>query len=612
MPRTIDDSDWEPDYDNDNDGERTGARDCRDPPPDVEPRNPLENRMIPLDPSWRQLATTPIPGAAPLGSDPADDPAFEAVENQIELLNTAPAEVNWDQVIQGTVAVLSNRGKDWRMACRLTAGLWQVHGLAGLPIGLGILADLIVEPLWGQCFPPLRRLRLRGNYLLWLSERLGAALDKAEEEPDAELAEGLSDAVASLNIIDDRLSEALGDFAPILHQLRGSLERLQSIAVAKAEARAAAEAARAAAAQAEAQAESGAETPAEDADTPPTQAAAPAPAQAPPAPAASPPPAAAPATPMPSLSAAPSADMTRAMREIKSALVALAANLRDQRLADPRPYLLLRMALWLDVERPPPNRDGVTDLPEPSLERRRLFADLTAQSDWPRLIAEVEKTLGAGSVYWLDGHRLVANALEAMGSGYQEARAGVVAMLGLLLRRLPGLERLKFMQGSGFADDLTQTWIAGEVLGAPAGGEGGGGGGGEPAPWLEALHEAAGLAVKGKAAEGLGLFRAGLLGAGNERERFQWQLAQARACIDAGLHTAALAQVGHLEQLVARYQLEQWEPALALEVAHLYAAAHGKAGDEAAPDAARADMHQRLLARLYCYDVAAAVSLGAS
>lgn len=568
--------------------------------------------MSALDPDWRRLAVTPIAGADPFGTDPQDDPSFEAVETQIDKLQTDPAALDWERVVEGAVRVLETRAKDWRMACRLTVALYQTRGYPGLALGLGVLSDLLDESRWPRIFPPERRAKMRGAYLEWLTERLVIAVERAEEPPAA-AAPALTEAVASLAVIDTRIGAALGDFAPILTRLRTSLERVHTAAVTREAEQAAPSAI--ARPQDSAPGSSSPNAPvidraAADAHPPPAAAGAavePAAAVAaiPAAPAVS-----TPAAPIPQLAPISlGGEPAKALREIKNGLLAVATAWREQRLADPRPYIMLRSALWMDLERLPPHQDGVTQIPEPALERRRLFEQLQQQGDWGRLIAEVEKTLGAGSFYWLDAQRLVANALEALGPNYGEARVAVVQSLALLLRRFPGLERLKFMQGSGFADGLTLTWIGAEVVpvatpnAAVAVDE-------AATPWADASAAAAALAAKGHAQEGLALFREGVQQAGSLRDRFCWELAQSRACVALGLHAVAQVQLEHLEALVEQFQLEQWEPGLALQVAQLYVTAYTTAAP-GHPGQDHPDLHRRMLARLCRFDVAAALTLNA-
>jgi hypothetical protein len=109
--------------------------------------------------------------------------------------------------------------------------------------------------------------------------------------------------------------------------------------------------------------------------------------------------------------------------------------------------------------------------------------------------------------------------------------------------------------------------------------------------------------------EGLALFREGIRKAGSLRERFCWELAQAQGCADAGYRDIAAMQTRHLANIVDQYQLDQWEPALSVDLARLYVAVHERpqpgheGGDE---DEA---VYTRMLTRLARYDVSAAFAI---
>jgi hypothetical protein len=85
-----------------------------------------------------------------------------------------------------------------------------------------------------------------------------------------------------------------------------------------------------------------------------------------------------------------------------------------------------------------------------------------------------------------------------------------------------------------------------------------------------AADEARQMAVKGKKAEGLARMSEGAATATSDRERFLWQLELARYCASSGYSELAEAQSLYLETAVAQYNLESWQPGLALEVAKLY------------------------------------------
>lgn len=598
-----------------------------------------------MDTAWRALGSTPLDGGEPYGVDPTDDVLFEGIEAEVDKLQTDPAAVDWGTVIENGVELLAHRTKDWRVACRMATALYQVHGFDGLAVGSTILRDLIDESRWERITPPIRRAKMRGGFLQWFAERLNGALAKMEAPPDAEDADALACAAECIGEVTARVSSVLStplgqvaaaDLAGQLNMLNNRLDQLYLEAKRSAQEHARVEP------EPQGQ-DAGAATghsasvdslaTAEEAhrpdgaargDTPDVQGGAPVPDEPVPATGERPSAEASPATaagttaPRPAPAAAPAVpkiqaggDPTKTLRELKNVMLAVSASLRQSNPSDARAYTLLRTAIWIDIERLPPNQDGVTPIPEPSMERRKQFEQLQQQADWINLIEEVEKTLAAGSIFWLDGHRLVAIALDELGHAFRDARRSVVAALSALLQRFPGLEKLKFQQGSGFASELTLAWIAAEV--APTAGAGDDqGGAAEDAPWHKAASDAKGLAMKGKARDGLALFRDGIRTAGSARERFCWVLAQARACADAGYTEIAAQQARHLAQLADHYQLDEWEPALSVELAALFVSLHGAsvadadAGAGAAGEPALAAIYQRMLERLCRFDAVAA------
>lgn len=583
--------------------------------------------MSNLDPAWRALGVTPIPGAdSPFGLDPKEEMLFEAIEAEIDKLQTDPVAVDWDEIVTAAVDLLGTRSKDWRVACWLAVALYQCNGYAGLAVGLAILRDLIDESRWEKIHPPARRTKMRGAFLDWLAERLTLMFDKDTDEATAEDTDALASAVESLGEIDARLSVALGDHAPILNRLIAGLDARYASAKSRSDARAAAEDA----------AQNSNQAPNQNQIQPGDQTAAPgtagAPAEANAATNGTPAPSSEQLTQVPATAAAKSPEVpiaqpekapisvpkvdtgggsVKALRELKNAMLTIAASLRQAESSDPRSYVLLRSAIWMDVVQLPPNVGGVTGIPEPSAEKRKQCAQLQQQGEWLRLIEDMEKTLASGQIFWLDAHRFVAIALEELGAGYRDARRGVLASLALLLRRFPGIERLKFAQGAGFCDELTMSWIESEVNPMAAGADGGASVGGEQQgqPWAVAAREAEALSVKGKVKEGLTLFRDGIRAAGSLRERFCWELAQARICADAGYRDAALMQTRHLAQIADQFQLDDWEPALVLELARLYVVLHNPPDSSSKIIATEGEtaLYQRMITRLYRFDVAAAV-----
>jgi len=467
--------------------------------------------------------------------------------------------VDWKAVAGHATTILAEKSKDLLVAAYLARALFAIEGYAGLATGLTVVRDLMAA-FWEPLFPP--RPRARAAAAAWLGEKLGAAV--AARPPGAGEAEAVEQAAARAEEVEAALGERLGDDAPGLGELRRALrENLARSAAPKA---------------------------------------APKPAQAAPAAASS--------GGGPDLSAPieSDADLRKVLKAWQDGARAMAAYLRGRDPADPRPYLMLRWAAWMGIEALPPAQDGQTQLRGVTDDQAQAFKLLLEKGDRAALIEQVEASVPR-MPFWLDAHRLTCAALQDL--GHMEARDAVIASTGAFLKRFPGVLELAFAGGRPFADEDTRRWIETEVQSADAAAPAGGEGGEEP-PWVAIAREAKALASKkGGVEKGLVLFEQGVRGAFSLRERFQWELARARFCRDAGHAPLAIAQLEALDDQVARFDLEAWEPQLAVEVAKLLLLCYKglPKARETGPD--RAVRVERLRARLCRFDVTAALALDA-
>ncbi|MFN2187127.1 MAG: type VI secretion system domain-containing protein, partial [Candidatus Promineifilaceae bacterium] len=263
-------------------------------------------------------------------------------------------------------------------------------------------------------------------------------------------------------------------------------------------------------------------------------------------------------------------DADRTLRVCKDMLRKIATYRRERKLDDPQPYHLLRMAAWADIELPT-TLNGTTQVRQPSEDKVVYFNKLMEAGNNQELIREAESSFFAAP-FWLDLHRYVATALEAL--GHTDALRAVIDNLSVLLRRFPTLPECKFVGGQTFADELTQAWIEGAVL---TGGmqhdisslSPGTDGSSENAGWLEAGREAKSLAAKGEIRQAVNLLKEGRKLAGTGREQFLWGLQEARFWQESGHIEIAVPQIESLDEEASRYQLEQWEPELSFQIAAL-------------------------------------------
>ena len=463
-----------------------------------------------------------VPGASPAGAPARLDPAYEAVVAEVAKLEApSGAPVDWDAVARGARQVLTAKSKDLLMAAYLARALQVKEGLRGLATGEALLVGLL-ERYWDSMQPDARRLRGRANALNWLLERAVPALPSGPlpTPGDTEAALALSRRLADL------AREKLADLTPAFG---GLLEALEAVKATVA----------------------------------PPPAAAPAPAAGPPA--------AAPAagSPSPALAAAPPSlgsalEATSFLRAIGEALVDAARKLREASPVDEVAYRILRVGLWVHLEKAPPAPSGRTAIPAPP-EALRSRLDLLLQNQkWSALLDEAESAL-PGHRLALDLQRLAWQALSALGAGYERARAAVTSEVRALLGRMPELPGLSFDNGTPLASPPTRSWIEETVLGREGSGPAPHGDAPPSEAVASALAEGRKLLTDGRTAEGLRRLGVAVAASGSGRARFLARLALAKACAAAGLPALAKGGFEELDREAQGHRLEDWEPELAVE-----------------------------------------------
>lgn len=473
----------------------------------------------------------PLPGEKPCGESAKYEPEYESLEQEVaKQEGVTPQPVDWGAVLRASQTILESKSKDLLVASYFAYALFDRKGYPGLAAGLKVCAAF-VKNFWEDMHPEKKRIRGRIAALEWLATRLERTMD--QKRPGGGEAAAVAECVSAFEELEKTTGELLGRDAPDMSK---ALRLLRDFAQNTAK---------------------------------PVQ------------------PAAAPTTTASgtvSTQVATEQDVPKVLRQAQSMVRSVATFIRSQKLEDPRAYRLTRIGAWIMIDQLPMAQNGATQLAGLPAGVAQKYSGYLAEQKFAALIPEVEESFSKAP-FWLDAHRLTAAALEGLGATHAAARQTVISELSLFVKRLPGLVDLKFMDGSPFANDQTRLWIEQEVL--PAGateattaGPAKTAPGGAAAPWLEAQKEARQLAAKGKTAEALALFQNGSAQSKSQRERFCWQLAQARYCFDAGLVQAAMPQLEFLDQQCAHYALEAWEPELSLDVARVLLLCYAQAADK--------------------------------
>lgn len=453
---------------------------------------------------YAALADQPIAPDNYAGADCRYSAGYEALERLFDgsALLQAGQPVDWPQVRDACEQLLSLCSKDLRVATWLTWSLLHLEALPGLLCGLNLLLALCRDH-WPLLYP--RKPRARAAAFNWLLPRLQQA---ALEPAAAPLQSALHDTLAELAAL---LVRQLGDDAPDLDPLRQRIADWRS------------------------------------AQRSPT------PAETPTVPA---------PTTLPASGPANDKDARQQLRQLQEQARLLCSYWLTHNPGDLRALRLSRALAWLTLDGlPASDASARTELRGPPADKREAYRERLQQGATPALLAELEASL-IRCPFWLDGHHLAWQCLHAL--GLTAATREIEQQLALLLNRLPGLDALRFHDGSPFAEADTRAWIASRICPAPPSPARG-----TPAGWQSALHRGRELLAEHGLKSAVRQVGQGMTGARGGRQRFFWQLTLARLCFEAGRHDVARPLLESLDRQLLSCGLVDWDPDLALEVLHL-------------------------------------------
>ena len=367
-----------------------------------------------------EIGALAITDQASAGIDATETPEYVEIQHQISRIDLGGVRaVDWQQVIANAVVVVRERSKNLRIGVYLAYGLYETRGLRGLGVGLGVLRDMC-DAYWDDLHPPPGRLRGRVLALEWLAERVLAALGRSDAEVDAsDLRYAVAQTerlVASLTERSPAAGGALGRLVPIMRSRQAALVREAD------------ERRRLAGATATGTASASSSS----------------------------------ADPTGASEIRPGDDRTarqtreRSLRALGRTMLDVAHGLRVADVADVRAYTLQRAAIWLPVRKLPPSVAGRTELPPPATERRGAIEAAMAGGDCAGALALCEDA-ATDSLFWLDVHRIAAEALVCL--GHEAAARAIRSEAGALLCRLPALAGMSFDDGTPFAEPATRKWL---------------------------------------------------------------------------------------------------------------------------------------------------------
>ncbi|MFH1143576.1 MAG: type VI secretion system protein TssA [Candidatus Eisenbacteria bacterium] len=518
------------------------------------------------------LGSRPVRDDAPSGDPIRDQPEFEALQLQIRKLELPAGEQpDWAMVVESAAGLVRDRSKDLLVLSWLAVALAERQGPAGLRTGLAIVRDAVTG-FWDTLYPEPRRVRARVAAMEWLSARATRTVGRFDLDSAAvpALEESLSLVEALDVFFREKVEEGwggMGDLRSVLNEWRGRLSSPSTIG-----------------------------------PTPATGSAAPAGPSA----------AVGGAMALPAEAPSTPADIQRFLEQLRQGAYRLAQSLREANPKDPLAYRLPRALAWMHLAQLPPNTGGKTEIQPPG--DTTALQEAARQSQWPALLEQTEGRLRA-SILWLDPHRYACQALEAIGA--PDAAAAVTIELAGLLRRLPGLDQLRFADGAPLADPQTKAWIREHVLAQEGGPEARTAAPAAPAQaadetegWDETVEKAHALARRKQLADAIRLLEERAAGCRRLRARAAWRLEIGKLCLQNGRASTAYAHLSALDAELRAAGPDAWDFDFGLDLAKNLFLSHQAALSSArSPAGEELTVSQELWGRLCRIDPSAAAML---
>ncbi len=483
------------------------------------------------------IGKQPIPGDNPSGTDVRFEPEFEELENEFGKLNslTDSRTVDWDKVVTVSEKILAEKSKDLLVACYITIALLKRDGIGGLAAGMAVLRDML-DTFWDTLYPPKKRIRGRINAIEWLSEKIEETVPGIQ---NVTWPKEKRDAFAStLEGIDVFISENIDDGPVLRTMIKNILDLVDEEQQA---------------------AEPVPEETAPEETTVPGEIPEKEEKSAHAAP---------PLSPSPEQAAAPSSTNGDETAEsvLKQGLDTLVkASLlymkKDQISA--APFKLNRFVGWFPVVNTPPAADGKTMLPPPDAQIKSTLENLHTSENWRDLLFGAESRVRQ-FLFWFDLHRYVAEALENL--DHPEISRIVASEAAGFVKRLPGIDKLAFSDGTPFADIETREWLKSFASDTPDSGAVMSMEADETGKLIASeTEEARKLMKANKLGEALSRFRGHLNHAASQKERFLWEMGFCRLLLKVKQPRLCQPYIKQILEMLDTFGVETWDPALALE-----------------------------------------------
>lgn len=478
------------------------------------------------------LSINPISEDAPSGDDVKYDADYEKLQSEIDKLSIPTSTgvgIDWNNVIKIATAILATRSKNLLVTAYLAAGLLYRDKIDGFAKSLEILKNM-TENFWESLFPSKKRLRGRINAFEWWISRTDTYFISNSISPQkAALVEEVKSGLKALDqVVSNKIENGPNIIRLMDHVNRWPIQTEPKPSTA---------------ADSSTQAASkSTTTPGSSTDAQTTQQVA-----------------------SPDLKTTDDAD--RLLTVSLKQLIKIADHNQNQNPANPLSYHLNRIGSWLTIDKLPLSENNQTKIPPPEQSVRSGIENLIQNRDYKNALVESESRL-KGYLFWLDLSRLSSEALVQMGGEYSQASEAVCLQTAMFVKRLPGIDKFCFSDGTPFADPQTRTWL--KTIAIDSGGNDSmglaeGSDADDVSGMANALTEGMKLFKDRKVAEALDLFQKSLTGSGSARSRFSWRIALSRFLMNIGKIDLAKPHFDELLRQIDVYKLEEWDPDLTVQ-----------------------------------------------
>ncbi|WP_300667614.1 type VI secretion system protein TssA [Desulfoluna sp.] len=355
------------------------------------------------------LGKEPICEAFPAGQDVRYEVGFECLQEELDKLSSPVTRetFQWDTVAALSIEILKTKSKDILVASYLCVALVKLKGWPGLETSTAIYSDLL-ETYWENLFPPMRRMGGRLSAVQWWMEKMSEALsDEMEGIPDESMSRQILENLGRI----DAFIKAHTELDLSLVALR---QQIEGLPLRKA--------------QAGIQDDKPGEQKVFD----------------------------------PEFTTAVTLDAGNLMRSLAPVfknIKAASRMVRDDGTHNPQSYRWLRFAVWEPVKALPPAIKGVTKIPAPPQQVTAPLRQMMVDEAWEALLLHSESQLyNPQNTFLFSLNYYSAEALCQLGKKYTGAHEMVCRETRLFFQRLPGIEALRFADGTPFACEETLAW----------------------------------------------------------------------------------------------------------------------------------------------------------